>query len=334
MKKLAFAALAVLILAGCAKNDVTETAVTPAPADRPQSQTPGTYAANDLFNVSPISSFWWEGYHTFCSDAATNSIYGAYGKSDYCHILNLMTGELIFLFFPPKFGIPFNFCFDNKQNIYVVGDFGQDGMVLDYNKFIEISADCSSYVSLHTLFPAGCEFLGICSAENGNIFIRTKQPSGDLHSIYRLTTQGILAKLVDGIDAAYSYSNNYFNQTNTRNLMKANGTLIYGLDNNKNFFKANTNTGSVEYFTPRIPVLDYATALQMNNLYALSGRRIVELRPNMANDLVVGTIPDSYKNSVGQMEEVGEPQYIIYINPDATEFYISTRMGYIYKLTL
>jgi hypothetical protein len=74
------------------------------------------------------------------------------------------------------------------------------------------------------------------------------------------------------------------------------------------------------------------TGVGQTNLFALNGYQIVKVRPNMASDLVIGTIPSLYKDTSNVFVQMPQPQEL-YVTSDATVFYVST-WDQMFKLTL
>ena len=194
------------------------------------------------------------------------------------------------------------------------------------------TADLSSSVDFTSFFPFGSIFLGVCTAQNGNMFVSIA--SGDIvevddgfgnmmfksctkQTVYRLNSNGVLALMAE-IDEGI----NVFNYQAHNLLMKANGANIYGYTDS-GYFKLNTNTKEVDYYAPSIPVTAYAAAINKANLYGVSGNKIVELKPN-GSYTVVAMIPSS----------IGNLNYstCFAVNGDATVFYIAAYD--VYKLTL
>lgn len=328
-----FCALAVVLVA-CAKEPALNTE-----AGNPD-ETAATRAATDIFKAELVSS-----------DGAGRPSYWVTPDGDlWGMIFKGYFGRLINAYeFHPGDMEPYTgldqtsvaACLDTENSLYTITP---RNYLIKFNK---PDYDWATAIDLTPRFPAGTVFIGLtASSDNTNVFVTTAHGSGsgdhfvryEKQDLYRVAANGNVTKVVSDIAApvepiqpSYWSSKVYDNC-----LFKANGAFVWGMNCNGNIFKAGTMNGSIEYFTPRVPVQCFTAASAKNNPYALSGNRIIELRPAMATDVVVGNVPATI---------TGTP-VILLTNTDATIFYLITGGEYIndngysytsfnaYKLTL
>lgn len=227
------------------------------------------------------------------------------------------------ILFAPYEGLiyPGYFCFDENNNFcHIVVDDNND----EKNYYLRrITSDGRSISDQRLNLPDipvpswywPYKPYGICAAPNGNIFILLHGDLGNL-KCYRLSTNGIFTEL--GMDLSMiSY------QSARISLMKASGGTQYIVSTfDPGYWKLNPNTLSLEHLDSELSLhfMNCTAGSGKGNLYALDGRKVVQLRPNATSNLVIGTIPDKYYEN-GRYVTVGEPEEI-YMNADGSVFYI------------
>lgn len=290
-------------------------------------------AADKVFKMEYVASGALANYYgtnSMCTDSFGNLYF--LSINSYFEPLNIKvnkyditTGQTSVLFelgslSHPAFCDTQSICIDNEQNLYYA----------DLFYIYKINLREGSIVNLTSRFPAQHNFTGLCAADNGNVFVNS------WGSLYRITAQGNVTEINHG-NMDYS------------NIFKSSGAFVYGFpsmitfESSNPFFKASTTNGTVETYNDyRIPIQSLTAALNNSNAYALSGNTIMELRPNLAKDLLVGTIPDYIINKDGSLKKLGHPSWII-ANANASIFYIyfynqdgttGVTENDIYKLTL
>lgn len=321
MKKMLFCALAV-VLTACAK----ESAFNPE-AGNPD-ETVATRSAGDIFKAEKMYTSNSQG---FWVDPVGN-LWSMYSKGCFFTVPNWE------MQFNIAFMAPYNeayhnsiaSCLDAENSLYIITP---KNYLIKFNK----PDDWATAIDLTPRFPAGTVFIGMSpSSDNTNLFVTTAQHSGsddhlvryEKQDLYRVAANGNVTKVVSDIAAPvepvqrplhWSGSTDGGGSMNDMKvydncLFKANGAFVWGMDCDGQIFKAGTVNGQVQYFTPRVPVQCFTAASMKNNPYALSGNRIIELRPTMASDLVVGNIPATV---------TGTPVLLL-TNADATIFYVIT----------
>lgn len=304
----------VMLLASCTQPETSDL-LAPAPQS---TDIPGSRAINDIFKLERMGDFFvsdigrvdFQG-NIYCPRG--NMYYDLSKKQSFDFPFNKIYSSL-----PDWFWFCNDWCFDSKGNILVIG----------HGHIYMFTPDMNSVVDLTPYFPSGIDFYNICAAENGNIFVSTGDELTESsyypgyyyfakQKIYRLNANtGVVKEVLSGIEIS-------------SDLMKMKGAFIGGYCNGV-LFKANTNTGEVEYIAPRVNGI-YAAASDMPNFYVIDGIKIVEIRPNVATDLVIGTIPTSYIDKNGDIvfPDIGSYDMGFRVNANATVFYAGS-----FKLTL
>lgn len=215
----------------------------------------------------------------------------------------------------------YGFCLDLNENTYYITS---NNRLLKQNRAQQIK-------DLTDSFPENTVFLGITGAQvNANIFVATAQGDGtdnpwqsySRQTIYRIAGNGNVTLVAENIHAPvvpnapymvdYGAEEKMFVYTSV--LSKRQGAFLYGMDANKKYYMVNTNTGEVEYYTPKVPIQFLTAGTSSAKAIALSGRQILELRPYVAKDLVIGYLPDLIPEDAKVMN--------FYTNADATIFYV------------
>lgn len=338
MNKILILILSCCLLSACYQEDVIESTV-----DSNGSQ---SRAASDLFKVTAIkleNHFWWDGNRGV--DNEGNFYYLAYSNETggeeifkYNHQQNTVIPFSPFEVGSSSFG---HFCFDDRNNFcYVINEDGNYALRRVSSDGNNISDQVLNLPPLDT--RPGYEHeaytnCGITAATNGNIFMIFSDFNGNTR-YFRLSSQnGVVNELnIDFSDIQVH---------DMTQLYKANGALHYIMGSAPTgCHRINTNTGLIEPIELRFSIQWRSTAACTGkaNLYALNGRQIVMVRPNAASDLIVGVIPDKFKNEEGKMVNIGNPVQL-YMNSDASIFYVITdghnenythEGDVLYKLTL
>jgi hypothetical protein len=354
MKKMLFCALAVA-LAACAQESIDN----PLPGD--PEQTADTRAANDVFNAEIVDGYGF-------SDATS---YWVNADGDMWHIRNkgyfysVTAADSLAVQIAPEFRLPYSefpyactyMCVDKGDYLYTITP--KNYLIKfkfhpDVNNFYSYDEIWANAIDLTPLFPAGTVFVGMTdNPVNGHIFVSTAQGDSsdpwvryEQQDIYRITPNGAVSKVLSNIEASIEpknmsspgYLDPYWEQLlkYPAALSKASGAHLWGMDCDGDIFKANATSGAVEYFTPRVAVQCFTAASGKGNPYALSGNRIVELRPAQSTDRVVGSLPATLADFT--------PIELL-VNSDASIFYLvvdqvdpgypgSDPVRVVYKLTL
>lgn len=349
-KSYLFLAISAIMFAACTKEIPVETA-----------QLPTADNAAALPQLTQGEMNYWN-YHSVCLDAEGYlcAMYpkGYWDKYNNAIPIDYIFGTYLFNIFS-DFRLARSACMgidevsyfvtpENKLIKLTVGDISSwDQVSWDKDPF-RVYYDDSVYlmniIDLTPSFPSDVVFLSLTAADNGNVFVTTGKAAdgeyGDTfpnHTLYRISAAGrpteivtinapVAATLVtDWGPWAYYEAIPQIEYPNI--LSKSNGATLYGLDANGNGYKIFSGTGVVEFFTPRVPVKCLTAALGTNNPYALSGNTIVELRPNMAKDIEIGTIP----------ADIAQNAYTLRVNADATAFYVGVKnadnFSYVCKFT-
>lgn len=314
------------MIVSCSQNDILEQEI----CDNTDG-TVTTRAANDTLLAERLASVnigSWN-HSEYYVDAPGN-IYGMYSKGNL-HILNLSNE-----WFQTDYGVQsvsevcmdkpcYGFCFDLNENGYYITS----------NNLLIKQDRSGKAKDLTDKFPENTVFLGITSAQiNGNIFVSTAEGNGDENPwqsystqiIYRISGTGTVTKIAENIQAplipnpsytvtdAWGDTYTYKMFTYTSVLSKRQGTYLYGMDSNNKYFMVNTSNGEVTYYTPKVPIQFLTAGTSYARALALSGRQILELRPNAAKDIIIGTLPSSIPNDATLLN--------FYTNADATIFYV------------
>lgn len=318
MKKILLMALVTVMLASCAKPETTDLA----------SQSPETRAINDIFKIEDMGF----GVRTRGNVDFQGNLYSYEGSRFYDLVkkesFDFPLANKMYSLIPSSSFWLADWCFDNKNNIIIAGNQSDTGPGYVYM----LTPDMNSMVDLTPYFPSMYVY-GVCAAENGNIFVSAgdekiySEYGYDIYvtqKIYRLNiTNGVVKEVVSGIEGIC--------EGDIWRLKKMKGAFVGGTCGEDRLFKANTNTGEIEYITPHFTVDHYMTASNMPNFYAINNAKIFEIRP--ATDFVIGTVPSSY------IDENGDTVLINYdhlyngmsfcVNADATVFYCNN-----FKLSL
>lgn len=334
MRKISFIIVLLVMLASCSNDEL----VSADPQSEDQEMEMKS-AADKIFTVTPVASDVYSSYYTrnsFCTDMSGNLYY--FDSSDYYNYTiikkyDVQTGETTTLASMQQNGYTDgkSICVDNQGNIYYT----------DLGKLYKIAADGSSITDLTSRFTGDFKcyaFYGLCAADNGNVFISADcdgitQDGNWIASgqtILRLSAQGKVALVNKGFD----YSDI---SVKGGGLIKPKGAFVMVTEDVK-YLKAGTTGNTLEYHSLRNNVHSPAAALNKANPYAVRGNDIVQVRPNAATDLLVGTIPSMIADGQGGFITLGEPRFMC-VDPDAKVFYIMVETDEysksdVYKLTL
>lgn len=208
-------------------------------------------------------------------------------------------------------------CVDNLMNIYYT----------DGERLLKIIANNGGIVDLTSRFSIQSEyhiFYGLCAASNGNVFVTLDDSywNPDVESwiqqqkLMKISSNGKITEVIKNIED----DNFYFKGGG---VVKPSGTFVYVVQGfgSQNYVKASTTDGTYEGFTTRSNVQSITAALSKAKPYALRDYDIIQLRPDAASDLLVGTIPNYLSDGQGGFIELAKPSYFC-SNADATVFYV------------
>lgn len=336
MKKSYLLGLAAIVFAACTQDN---TFTVPAVTD-PSSESSSAASRADIPALTQIEDQYYHPGVSICLDTEgylclmyskgnyfkydTNAPYGSYSLGlEYFDYLRLVRST----------------CIDTNDILYFITF---DNSLIKVSNCWSTNRNC---VDITSSFPSDAVFLSLTAADNGNVFVTTGDSSDGnygatfpSHTVYRIASGGNVTEIAT-VNASVSatlvadwvgwevveWMLPPIPQIEYPSiLLKANGSLLYGLSSNGNCYKITATTGAVEYFTPRVTVDLLAGSLNGNNPYALSGNTIVEIRPNLAKDIVIGTIP----------ADIAANAYTLRVNADATAFFVGTiENGDVYKFT-
>ena len=227
----------------------------------------------------------------------------------------------------------YGFCVDLNHNAYYITS----------NNLLVKEGRVGPCQDLTNKFPENTVFLGITTAQvNSNVFVTTAQGDGsgnfwksyDTQTLYRISANGTVTKISEKIyaplvpnaplvESYYTSIRSFKMFTYTSVLSKAKGAIAYGMDADGNYFKVNTVNGEVNYYIPRQSLQFLTAGTEIANPIALSGRKILQIRPNLNKDLVLGVLPSAIPEDARVLN--------FFTNANATIFYIvilETKTGY------
>lgn len=327
MKKILILILSCCFFVACSHEDFVESII--------DSNGAQSRAAADIFKVKPLVypeeyGCWADAYRGVDNEGNFYLIDDANGIIKYDYQLDKVSVLAPFESFLSMYG---QFCFDERNNfcyvIYENGQYSLRRISPDGNMVFDQVLDLPSIESENEWRPYyfNC---GICAAPNGNIFMLFESGGYSNYEIsyYKLSAQdGAFTKL----DLNLTGSINEHTQ-----LHKASGAIQYLITAwGNSCLKINTNTSQIDIINTRFTFgwRDMTACTSKANLYAVKGRQIVMVRPNAATDLIIGSIPNKYKNSNGEIVELGSISEL-FMNSDASIFYVrASNVGFV-KLTL
>ena len=329
MKKNLFSRVAVLLLAcvvvSCSQDDVIDQSFN-------EDAEVNTRAVTDTLTAERVEHFSNWGHIDFYVDAPGN-LYSVLDKAylemiDLSNVWHEITKGLTDYWMENPLDIgskpTYGLCVDLNDNIYYIGS---------NNTLVKVNR-VGQRQDLTDKFPENTVFLGIVTAQvNSNVFVATAQGDGsdnpwknyDKQTLYRIAANGNVTKLAEDVYApvvskpygSSEWRNDIENPnvfTYTSILSKAKGAVAYGMDANGYYYKVNTTTGEVTYYTARQPLQFLTAGTAVVNPIALSGRQILQIRPNLNKDLVIGVLPSSIPEGAEVLNFL--------TNADATIFYI------------
>lgn len=292
-------------------------------------------ATNESFTVERTKFIGGSEFSGYYVDAPGN-LYGMYNKgyldleyafNDDWEMISTLPYEEYYSGGDPIHDI----CVDINRNVYCIT---RQNYLLTVPEYVYDYYD-QNYKNLTDKFPANTVFLGLtASQDNTNIFVITAQgddsndywKSYNKQKVYRIAANGNVTEVVSNLQAMIVPNNNLFRYvsssysreikffTYTSILSKSQGAFAYGLSSDGRYYKVNVTSGEIVYYTPRTPIQHLTAGTKKTNPIALSGRTIIEVRPNQSTDIVIGTLPD-----------VIEDKPVLFLsNADATLFYIVT----------
>lgn len=336
MRKIHLFILALATLVSCSNDELTDV------SNQVNEDLTTRSAADKIFSVQQITTNTFETAYTqnyLCTDGDGNLYFfdNSYSSDVTIKKYDPSTDETSLVVTIPNYGTTDvrSICIDNQKNIYYT-----NGQVL-----LKILADNKGIVDLSSKLPLEFDYhviYGLCAADNGNVFVSMENdlyiPEIDgwkqQQTLFRISANGNVSEILNNIG-----EDNFYLKGG--GIVKPKGAFVYavqGFGSANKYVKAGTTNGTYEGFTTRNDVQSITAALAKANPYALSGYDIIQLRPNAASDLVIGTIPNFISNGQGTFLELAKPTYFC-ANADATIFYVvaAAKNSYtsnLYKVTL